>query len=152
MWGKRMPSKRGYARLDRVNEALREVIADELKLIDDDRLELVTITGVEAQADLRQARVWFSSLSMSKPGGEPGPERPSEREETGPERPSEREVASMLGEHRIRFQGSVARQLRLKRTPELSFQADPAIAVGTRVEDIIRGMKKPPPEGESTTP
>jgi len=36
----------------------------------------------------------------------------------------------------------VARQLRLKRTPELTFQPDPAIAVGTRVEEVIRSLQE----------
>ena len=36
-----------YPRSARLNEILREVIADELVRIDDERLELVTITGVD---------------------------------------------------------------------------------------------------------
>ena len=34
------------ARMDRVNQVVQEVLADELERIDDERLELVTITGV----------------------------------------------------------------------------------------------------------
>ncbi len=122
-----MTSKRGYPRIERVNEALREVIADELRLIDDEELALVTITGVKTNSDLRNATVWFSALSTDK---EP------------------EVVADSLATHRIRLQAAVARQLRLKRTPELVFQSDPAIAVGTRVEDILKDLKRPPPEGE----
>lgn len=125
-----MPSKRGYSRIERVNEALREVIADELELIDDEQLELVTVTGVTAHPDLRHAVVWFSALSS------PGP----------PEA-----VVEALGSHRVRLQAAVGRQLRLKRTPELAFQSDPAIAVGTRVEDILKGITRPPQPGENPT-
>ncbi len=125
-----MPSKKGYPRLERVNEALREVIADELEVIDDEQLTLVTVTGVKAQSDLRRATVWFSALSSEKDAVE---------------------VAEALATHRARLQAAVARQLRLKRTPELAFQSDPAIAVGTRVEDILKGMKRPPQEGEDRT-
>ncbi len=114
-----MPSRRGYARLERVNEALREVIADELKLIDDEQLELVTVTGVKTDGDLRHALVWFSSMSSGHTADA---------------------VAEALAVHRIRLQAAVARQLRLKRTPELAFRSDPAIAIGTRVEDILRGI------------
>lgn len=113
------PSRKGYPRLPRVNEALREVIADELERIDDERLALVTVTGVKAEPDLRRALVWFSALSHD--------EEPAE-------------VAVALAAHRVRLQAAVGRQLRLKRTPELAFQSDPAIAVGTRVEDILRGI------------
>lgn len=112
-----MASRRGYPRLERVNEALREVIADELELIDDEQLTLVTITGVKSQTDFRRAIVWFSALSNARDAPE---------------------IAEALALHRIRLQAAVARQLRLKRTPELVFQSDPAIAVGTRVEDILR--------------
>jgi len=90
---------------------------DELALIADEQLELVTVTGVKAHPDLRHARVWFSSLSIGK----------------APD-----EVSEVLAVHRVRLQSAVARQLRLKRTPELAFQSDPAIAVGTRVEEILR--------------
>lgn len=117
-----MPRK-GWSRRDRVNEAVREVVADELALIDDERLQLVTVTGVKVDPDLRRARVWFSALSA----------------------PADPEVAveKVLVGHRARLQAAVATQLRLKRTPELTFEADPAIALGTRVEDIIRGFGGP---------
>jgi ribosome-binding factor A len=119
-----MGDQRRYSRLDRVNEALREVLADELERIDDPRLELVTITGVKVEPDLRHAHVWFDTL------GE------------GP-----KEAAALL-EHRARLQGAIGRELRLKRTPELAFGPDPAIAVGTRVEDILRKLhEEQPAEG-----
>ena len=73
-----------------------------------------TVTGVTVDPDLRHARVWFSSLSP--------------------------EATVALGEHRVRLQAAVGRQARLKRTPELEFRADPAVATGDRVEDILRGL------------
>ena len=110
---------RRYSRLDRVNHALQEVVGDELELVDDDRLALVTVTGVRVAADLRSAVVWFSSLSTGDPDA----------------------AATVLAEHRARLQSAVARQLRLRRTPELSFVPDPAIAAGSRVEDILRKLQ-----------
>jgi ribosome-binding factor A len=116
-------SERRYSRLDRVNEALREVIADELERVDDERLELVTVTGVQVEADLRRALVWFDSLRDA------------------------REVHAALDKERVRLQAAVGRELRLKRTPELAFEPDPAIAVGTRVEEILRSLRPAPGEG-----
>ncbi len=113
-----MPN-RGYSRLARVNEALREVLGDELERIDDDRLELVTITGAKVDPDLRHALVWYSAM------GAPAPDD---------------DVRAALAVHRVRLQAAVGRQLRLKRTPQLAFQMDPGIAVGTRVEEILRGL------------
>ena len=55
---------RRYPRSARVNEILREVLADALeRLADtDDRLGLLTVTGVDCDPDLRHALVLFSSL------------------------------------------------------------------------------------------
>jgi ribosome-binding factor A len=114
-----MPERRnahGYSRLARVNELLREVIAEELRQIDDERLALVSVTGVDTERDLRRARVWMSSLSD--------------------------DAGVALARHRPRLQGAIGRQVRLKRTPELAFEADPAIATGARVEDILRGLRE----------
>ena len=45
-------SPRKYPRTLRVNEVVREMIADELERLADPRLELVTITGVDVSPDL----------------------------------------------------------------------------------------------------
>ncbi len=118
-------SKRRPGRLDRVNHAVQEVVADELEVIADERLGLVTVTGVRVDPDMRHAVVWFSSLV--RPGSRP-----------------DDAVIEILGEHRVRLQKAIARQLRLKRTPELVFRPDPAIVAGTRVEEILRGLQSGP--------
>jgi ribosome-binding factor A len=110
-----MPDRR-YPRTARVNHVVHEVVADELERIDDDRLGMTTVTGVEVEPDLRHAVVWLSSLS------------------------SESEAA--LGQHRVRLQAAIGRQMRMKRTPELRFQADPAVEAGQRVDDILRGLEE----------
>ena len=90
------------------------MIADELERIDDPRLELVTVTGVTAEPDLRHAVVWFSAMAEDAGAG--------------------------LARHRGRLQAAIGRQVRMKRTPELAFRPDPAIASGRRVEDILREL------------
>jgi ribosome-binding factor A len=112
----RRPDPRRYPRTARVNEVVREIVADELERIDDERLELLTVTAVTVEPDLRHATVWFSSL----PDG----------------------AANALAEARVRLQGAIARQVRLKRTPELAFRPDPAIATGERVDDILRALSR----------
>ena len=57
----RAPPRR-YPRTLRVNEVVREVLADELERMDDPRLELVTITGVDVSRDLRHATVYYAAL------------------------------------------------------------------------------------------
>jgi ribosome-binding factor A len=112
----RESSPRRYPRTARVNHVVQEVVADELERIDDDRLGMTTVTGVEVGPDLRHATVWLSSLS-------------EESEEA-------------LGQHRVRLQAAIGRQMRMKRTPELRFRADPGVASGQRVEDILRGLEE----------
>lgn len=107
-------SRHPYPRSARINQILREVISDELLRISDvdERLGLLTVTGVETTQDVRQAVVYFDSLS------------------------DEARVA--LDERRAQLQASVNAQTRLKRTPKLSFMADPAVASGSSVEEILR--------------
>lgn len=107
---------RRYPRSARVNQVLREVVADALeRLADaDERLRLVTVTAVESEPDLRHAVVLLSSL--------------------------DEEEAEALAGVRVRLQAAISAQVRLKRTPQLSFAADPAIAAGQRVEDILRHL------------
>jgi ribosome-binding factor A len=110
---------RHYPRSARVNEILREVLADALeRLADtDDRLALLTITGVECDPDLRHALVLFSSLD------------------------DDEQVA--LADARVRLQSVVSHQVRLKRTPLLRFGPDPAVAAGARIDEILRALPQP---------
>ncbi len=103
-----------YPRSARVNQILREVISDELVRISDvdERLGLLTVTGVETSPDMRHALVYFDSLSEG--------------------------AKAALEERRVQIQGAVNVQTRLKRTPKLSFKADPAVASGEAVEELLR--------------
>jgi len=108
---------RRYQRTDRLNELLREVVADELERIGDDvdeRLRLVTITGVSTVSDLAVATVYYSTLG------------------------DEAEVAAGLEAQRHRLQKAVAAQVRARRTPVLTFRADPGILAGRQVDALLR--------------
>jgi ribosome-binding factor A len=107
-----------YSRSARVNELLRQVLADELeRLVDPDEIGLITITGVETDPEMRHATVWVDHLD----GG----------------------AAAALAALVPRLKRSVADQVRLKRTPDLSFAQDPAIDTGERVDEILRGLGDP---------
>ncbi len=103
-----------YPRTVRVNQILREVISEELVRISDvdERLGLLTVTGIDTSPDMRHAIVFFDSLSD--------------------------EVVVALEERRAQLQSAVNAQTRLKRTPRLSFRADPAVASGSIVEELLR--------------
>ena len=100
-----------------VNEVVREVLAEELERLSDadERIGLLTVTAVKVDPDLRHATVLLASISES--------------------------AREALDEDRVRLQAAIGRQLRMKRTPQLSFRVDPAITSGTRIEDILRGLR-----------
>ena len=106
---------RQYPRTARVNELVREILGDALERIDDDRLQLVTVTHVHVDPDLRHAVVEFSSLGEQ-----------------------EDEALEALAEHRVKLQSAIGRQARLKRTPELRFTVDTQIARAARIEELLR--------------
>ena len=51
---------RGYDRTDRLNELLIRILAEELEIIDDEVLGFVTITGVQTDKSLTQAKVFVT--------------------------------------------------------------------------------------------
>jgi ribosome-binding factor A len=54
---------RSYPRSARVGETLREIIAEELVRIDDERLSFVTVTGIDVDPELNRAIVYYDSLA-----------------------------------------------------------------------------------------
>ena len=108
-------------RTRRVNELLREVIAEEVARLKDPGLGFVTITGVDTAPDLRSARVYYSVL------GDEG-----QQEATG-------EALERSAPH-IRHE--VGRQVRLKYLPELRFETDEAIERGLRMEQLLRDLRE----------
>jgi len=109
-------------RKDRVAGLIREVIADLVVLkIKDPRVLGVTITDVRLSADLKTARVYFSSLTDGK----------AEDHKQGLES----------------AQGFIRRELRreldLKYIPELSFFYDTAFDHSLRINQILKGLHLP---------
>ncbi len=121
--GRRQPkggSSHGYPRTARLSEVLREVIGDELTRIDDERLDLVTITAIDVDPEMNRAIVYFDSMF-----GEEGDEG----------------VILALNEFRPRMQASINRQMHARKTPILSFRPDEVIRSAARIEELLR--KKP---------
>ena len=57
---------REYQRSARLNELLREIIAEELERVDDDRLDWVSVVSVEVDNELTKARVYLSLLEENE--------------------------------------------------------------------------------------
>ena len=116
-----------YPRSARLGETLREVLADELVRIDDERLEFVTITRVDVDPEMNRGIVHFDSLS-----GEDGDDP----------------ILEAFTDHRKRLQSAIAKQVRAKKTPILSFRPDDVIRSAERIEKILR--ENPSPSREAT--
>jgi ribosome-binding factor A len=126
---------REFPRTARLNNLVHEIVAEAIERLDDDRLGLLTVVAVDVEADLRHATVWYSSLSNPEPGGDAAPAQATGT--TDGDEP-DAELVEALEEHRPRLQSAIARQARLKRTPELSFEVDPVLQQAARVEAILR--------------
>ena len=122
---RRGSSARRYPRTARINEVVREALAEELERMSDPRLAMVTVTGVDVTRDLRYAKVYYAALGR---------------------RDDEIEVALRKAAPHLR--GVLGRQVRLKYLPELEFILDPAIEQGQRVEEILRSIHDDPRESD----
>jgi ribosome-binding factor A len=112
-------------RMRRVNAAVREVLSEAVGELKDPRIGFVTVTGVETSTDLRQAVVFVSVL--------------------GSERKREKTIEGLQAAHGI-LQGRIARELRMKRTPQLTFEYDPTVERGVRMTKLIDELAPDDPE------
>jgi ribosome-binding factor A len=112
-------------RMRRVNEAVRQVLSEAVLELKDPRIGFVTVTGVETSPDLRQARVFVSVL--------------------GTERKREATMAGLTAAHGV-LQARLNGQLRLKRTPMLTFEYDPSVERGVRMTKLIDELSSPDDE------
>ena len=104
-------------RMRRVNEEIRQVLGEVIATgLKDPRIGFVTVTDVDTSPDLRTARVYVSVL-----GGE------SEREKA---------LAGLRSSHGF-LQGRIAAELRMKRTPTLTFHYDESVDRGVRISRLL---------------
>lgn len=121
-----------HHRTERVAEEIRAVLAAAIREIRDARVGFVTLTGVALSPDLKQARVYVSTLGTE----------------------SDRDAAVEALNHAVPFlRHAVATRARLKYTPALRFVSDATIERGSRVEALLqeiherdRGTSEPDPE------
>ena len=113
----RTDTRRRVARTARLSETLREVIADELAKIDDDRLGFVTITSVDVDSEMNRGIVFYDSMQGAE---------------------GDEQILEALNDHRKRLQSVIADQVRARRTPVLQFRPDDAIRSAQRIEEVLR--------------
>lgn len=103
-------------RLRRVNESLKKVLSEGIAELKDPRIGFVTITGVEATEDVREATVFVSVY--------------------GSEAAREATMAALTGAHGV-LQARINRELHLRRTPLLRFAYDESVERGVRMSKLI---------------
>ena len=91
-------------------------MASELELIEDDRLDLVSITSVEVDRALHRAVVWFTTLEGDSEGA----------------------AAEAFEEFSGVLRAAVGSQARLRHTPRLEFRPDALVRSAERIEEILR--------------
>src|SRR3954454_14744206 len=103
-------------RMRRVNESVRQGLAQTLPELKDPRIGVLTLTRGVTAPDLRHATVYVSVLGNEK-----------------------KRTATLRGleaAHGL-LQSRLARQLRMKRTPQLTFEYDPSVERGVRMSRLI---------------
>ncbi|MCB1256342.1 MAG: 30S ribosome-binding factor RbfA [Microthrixaceae bacterium] len=125
---RRPVAKRQYARTDRVAEVIREIVAPEIERIGDERLDMVTVTAVQVDGSLEHATVYYSAMSAEADG------RADDVEEA-------------LEDIRWRIQKLINREMRTRKTPQISFEADTVLASALRIDEILRDISEH--EGDS---
>ena|SRR5439155_3147321 len=108
-------------RTSRVGESLRgaivEVFRHDLK---DNRLAMVSVTGVEISPDLHFARVFISGLDAA----------------------ATEKIAGDLNAQGGRIRHFLGQRIRLRYTPELDFRYDETSAKAGRIEELLSDIKK----------
>ena len=112
-------SKPPSSRMRKVNELVREVVAEEATQLKDPRIGFLTITGVDTAPNLRTARVYYSVIGDDD---------------------QQKETAVALKSAAKRFQAAIGSQTRLKYTPVLEFRVDPAIEGGLRMDALLQSI------------
>lgn len=116
---------RDYPRTARLNTLVREILGEELERIDDERLELVSLTDVVVDGDLKRAVAYYDHSRGDE---------------------ADAEVAEAFDELRPRLQAAIGRQARIKRTPELRFELDKVLRNAQHLESVLRTLPDLDPE------
>lgn len=109
-------------RTDRVSDLIRAELADIIRRdLSDPRVQLVTVSSVDASPDLRHARVLVSAL-----GGD-----------------AEREAALAALQRAASFvRRQLGRRLKLRATPELDFALDHGAEYSQQISDLLEGLHR----------
>lgn len=104
------------SRMRKVDEGMRHVLSEAIPKLKDPRIGFVTVTAVDTTSDLDQAKVWVSVF--------------------GNERQRVATLEALEGAAGL-LQAKIGRELRLRRTPKLTFVYDRSVAHGVEMTKLI---------------
>lgn len=103
----------------KVNELLREVIAEAITSLKDPGIGFLTITGVDTSPDLRNAFVFYTVLGTEE---------------------EERATGEALERAAPHIQELAGNQIRMKYTPRLTFRVDPSVGEGIKIDRLLKDL------------
>ncbi len=109
-------------RAHRVGEQMKKELGDIIgRKIKDPRIGFVTVTDVQVSGDLQQAKVYISVLGDEK---------------------AKEETLKALTKATGFIRSEIGQRIRLRKTPEIYFEFDESLEYGSRIESILKELKK----------
>src|SRR5690606_1008461 len=109
-------------RANRVAEQMKHELGDILtRRGKDPRVGFVTVTGVEVTGDLQQATIYIAVLGDEK---------------------QKKDTLLGLSQAKGFIRSEIGKRIRLRKTPEITFEFDEALDYGNRIETILRDLNK----------
>lgn len=106
-------------RNERVAEEVKKVVSEALRTkVSDTDIGMVTVTEVEVTKELETATIYYTSLNDNK-----------------------EQVAEGLNRAKGMLRSEVAKEIRLRKAPELEFKYDSSIEYGNRIESLLNEIK-----------
>ncbi|WP_077326209.1 30S ribosome-binding factor RbfA [Virgibacillus siamensis] len=110
----------GDIRANRVAEQMKKEMGDLIsKKIKDPRVGFVTVTDVEVTGDLQQAKVFISVLGNEQ---------------------EKHDTLVGLAKAKGFIRSEIGKRIRLRKTPEITFEFDEALEYGNRIEKILKDL------------
>lgn len=108
-------------RTSRVGETLRDALVEVFRRdLKDERLTMLSVTGIDVSPDLHLARVFVSGLN---------------EEQT-------KQIVKDLNAQRGRVRHFLGQRIRLRVTPDLDFRYDETPSRAGRIEELLADIKK----------
>lgn len=108
-------------RVNRVGEQMKKELGDIIgRKIKDPRIGFVTVTDVEVTGDLQQAKVFISVLGDD-----------AQKENT----------LKALAKAKGFIRTEIGQRIRLRKTPEITFEFDQSIDYGNRIETLLHQVQ-----------